>query len=143
MKLYAKILICFLISLPIFAQQEGQQQERPRKLTLKVKASQSSQNAYELPGNAWFELPTFLTAKTTHSIGGRVKIYYNVHSDNTYEFHCYYKSQTQAKKLDFEKCETSDGLEIISNVSDLEGIGLHERRLPSKSNPDSEPSRQM
>ena len=122
MQFYAKILICFFISLPTFAQRRGQHQELPEKLILQVNASQSSQNAYELPRNAWFKLPTLLTAKKTHSVGSRVKIHYNLRSENDYEFHCYYKSKTQSRKLDFEKCETIDGLEIISNVLDLEGM---------------------
>lgn len=96
--------------------------ELPSTLTLLINEAVSSATSYKLPKNAWFNLPTSLTAMEGSAIGKRVKIYYNLLTSGDYEFHCFYKSTTAAKTFAFEKCESSEGVEIISRVQDLVNV---------------------
>jgi hypothetical protein len=99
---------------------QTQTQELPSTLKIEVNEQISAEKVYTLPRNAWFRLPSKLIAKEASAVGKRVKIYYNFTSDNEYEFHCYYKSITQAAELSFEKCQSSDDVTIISTTDDLE-----------------------
>jgi hypothetical protein len=111
-------LIAFLmLSLTAFAQPE-----LPKVLTLEIDTAESLEKIYHMSRNAWFKLPTFLTAQTSSSAENSVKIYYNLLANNQYEFHCTYKSQAQSQKLNFVKCETMDGSEMVSTASELENI---------------------
>ena len=101
---------------------QGQNTELPAELTLQVNEVVSAIKTYELPENAWFKLPTKLLAKEGNAIGKRVKIFYNLLSSGSYEFHCTYKSVIKVTELAFENCQSSDGLEIISNPADLESM---------------------
>ena len=98
-----------------------QNQELPAVLTLQVVETESSVKRYELPRNAWFSLPTKLLARQGNATGKRVKIFYNL-LDDQHEFHCFYKSTAKTAELDFEKCESNVGVEIISNTEDLENM---------------------
>lgn len=93
--------------------------ELPATLTLQINEAVSAIKSYDLTKNAWFNLPAKLQAVEGSAVGKRVKIYYNLLSSGDYEFHCFYKSKTAPKVLDFEKCESKQGTEIISNVTDL------------------------
>lgn len=99
----------------------SQNQELPAVLTLQLNASESPQTSYKLPRNAWFKLPATLRAANGNPVGARVKIFYNLASDGSYEFHCYYQG-VNAVQLDFERCESQDNIEIISNSEDLESM---------------------
>lgn len=98
-----------------------QNQELPAVLTLQVVESESAMKRYELPRNAWFSLPSKLMVRAGNATGKRVKIFYNL-IEGTHEFHCFYKSVAKVTELDFEKCESSLGVEIISNTEDLENM---------------------
>ncbi len=98
----------------------GQEQELPAVLTLQVDEAVSTVKMYKLTKNAWFKLPTKLIAKEGNALGKKVKIYYNLLNNGDYEFFCTYRSLTQTTELPFERCESSQGLEIISNSTDLE-----------------------
>jgi hypothetical protein len=99
---------------------QGQNQELPSTLNLQVNESLSSVKIYELPRNAWFKLPTKLLAREGNATGKKVRIYYNLLRSGDYEFKCSYRSLSAVTELPFEKCESRDGLEIISNSADLE-----------------------
>lgn len=101
---------------------QGQQQELPANLTLRINEVLSSFVSYQLPRNAWFKLPSKLLAVEGNAIGKRVKIYYNLFSSRDYEFHCYYSSINSAKELLFENCESIQGQEVISGVEELNGV---------------------
>lgn len=100
---------------------QGHAQELPATLTLQLTEASSSFKSYQLPRNAWFKLPTKLLVKEGSAIGKRVKIYYNLLTSGDYEFHCYYSSTKLALELSFQKCESSQGTEIISSAEDLAG----------------------
>ena len=100
---------------------QGQAQELPANLTLQLTEAFSPFKSYQLPLNAWFKLPTMLSVKEGNAIGKRVKIYYNLLTSGDYEFHCYYSSTRLSLELSFEKCESSQGVEILSNAEELEG----------------------
>lgn len=104
------------------ANRSTQNQELPAVLTLQVKEIESTMKKYELPRNAWFSLPTKLLVRQGNGIGKRVKIFYNQLADSSYEFHCFYKSTAKPAELDFEKCESNLGVEIISSTEDLENM---------------------
>jgi hypothetical protein len=99
-----------------------QTQELPAQLTLQVNEAVSPIKSYLLSKNAWFKLPSKLVAKEGNAIGKRVKIFYNLLNSGGYEFHCSYRSTVQVAELAFENCQSSDGLEIISNPADLENV---------------------
>ena len=103
-------------------QTQSQVQELPAVLTLQLNEAISPIKMYELPKNAWFKLPTKLLAVEGSAQSKKVKIYYNLLSNGEYEFNCSYRSLTSITELAFEKCESSGGLEIISNPKDLEGM---------------------
>ena len=103
-------------------QTQSQVQELPAILTLQVNEATSPIKLYELPKNAWFKLPTKLLAVEGSARSKKVKIYYNLLKSGEYEFNCSYLSTTSTTELAFEKCESSSGLEIISNPKDLEGM---------------------
>lgn len=98
----------------------GQTTELSSTLSLQINETVSAITSYDLAKNAWFNLPSTLKVIEGTAIGKRVKIYYNLVKANDYEFHCFYKSTNTAKTLAFEKCESKEGAEIISRVSDLE-----------------------
>ncbi len=98
----------------------AQMQELPSTLTLEVNSANSTETSYLLQRNAWFKLPSHLIAKNASAVGKTVKVYYNLDTNNHYEFHCLYSSSVQAAELSFDKCQTSDDVTIISNVDDLE-----------------------
>jgi hypothetical protein len=93
--------------------------ELPATLKLQINEVISAVKTYDFTKNAWFRLPATLQAVEGSAVGKRVKIYYNLLSSGDYEFHCFYKQKTAAKALDFEKCESKQGVEIISNSTDL------------------------
>jgi len=99
---------------------QGQNQELPAILTVQVNESESAVKMYELPRNAWFTLPNKLQVRAGNGIGKKITIYYNLLESGDYEFQCSYNSIGQSTELLFEKCESSNGLEIISNTDDLE-----------------------
>lgn len=98
---------------------QGQEQELPAVFTVQVIEAVSAVKSYTLPRSAWFKLPTKLLATTGNATGKKVKIYYNLWANGDYDFQCSYRSASSATELSFEKCESSDGLEIISNSTDL------------------------
>jgi len=101
---------------------QGQNQELPAVLTLQVNEVVSPTKQYLLPRNAWFKLPTKLLAIEGNAAGKKVQIYYNLLNSGDYEFQCSYRSVASATELPFVNCESSDGLEIISNPTDLESM---------------------
>ena len=101
---------------------QGQTQELPSTLNLQVNESLSSIKIYELSRNAWFKLPTKLFAREGNATGKKIQIYYNLLRSGDYEFQCSYRSLTAVAELPFEKCESRDGLEIISKPEDLENM---------------------
>jgi hypothetical protein len=104
------------------ASTQGQTQELPTDLKIEVNESESPFKRYELPKNAWFQLPTKLLAKEGNAIGKQIKIYYNLWSSGKYEFQCSYRSTSKATELAFEKCVSSTGVEIISNPEDMQNV---------------------
>lgn len=101
---------------------EGQVQELPPRLTLQINEVISSIKSYQIPRNAWFQLPAKLIAKEGNAIGKRVKIYYNIISSGQYDFHCFYKSVSSSAELAFEKCESSQGMDYVTSTQELEGV---------------------
>lgn len=99
-----------------------QTQELPAELTIQIIEAISPFKTFLLPENGWFKLPTKLLAKEGNAIGKKVKIFYNLLSSGEYEFHCSYRSTVKVTELAFENCQSSDGLEIISNSEDLESM---------------------
>jgi hypothetical protein len=104
------------------ASTQGQTLELSTDLKIEVNESESPFKRYELPKNAWFQLPTKLLAKEGNAIGKQIKIYYNLWSSGKYEFQCSYRSTSKATELAFEKCVSSSGVEIISNSGDMENV---------------------
>ena len=94
-------------------------QELPAVVTVQIDETVSPVKLYTLPRNAWFKLPTKLIATAGNAAGKKVKIYYGLVTNGTYEFNCSYRSASSPTQLAFEKCEDKDGLVIISNSTDL------------------------
>ena len=103
-------------------QTQSQVHELPAVLTLQLNEAISPVKLYELPENAWFKLPTKLLAVEGSARSKKVKIYYNLLKSGQYEFNCSYLSTSSTTELAFVKCESSDGVDIISNPKDLEGM---------------------
>lgn len=96
-----------------------QNQGLSSNLALQVDEAVSATKLYKIPRNAWFKLPTKLFVQNGDATGKEVKIYYNLLGSSNYEFECTYFSTNQVGILAFEKCESKDGYEIISNPNDL------------------------
>lgn len=99
---------------------QTQTTELPSVLTIQLQEAVASFKTYQLSRNAWFNLPDKLTVKAGNGTGKRVTIFYNLLTNGDYEFRCHYKSVTSATQLNFENCESSDQVQIVSNVADLE-----------------------
>jgi hypothetical protein len=100
--------------------EQGQTTELPAVLTIKLDEAVSTYKLYQMPKNAWFNLPEKLMVRAGNGLGKRVKIYYNLLSNGQYEFLCNYKSVSSTSQLNFENCLSSDSIQIVSNASDLE-----------------------
>ena len=94
--------------------------ELPSNITLQIDEAASASKSYLFPKLAYLKLPLALSVVQGSAIGKRVKIYYNVYKTGEYEFHCNYKSTTDATKLAWEKCEDSYGRDYITNAADLQ-----------------------
>ncbi len=99
---------------------QTQTTELPAVLTIQLQEAVSSVKTYQLSRNAWFNLPDKLIVRAGNAVGNRVTIYYNLFTNGDYEFLCRYKSVNSATQLNFENCESSDQVQIISNAADLE-----------------------
>ncbi len=98
---------------------QTQTTELPAVLTIQLQEAVSSVKTYQLSRNAWFNLPEKLTVRAGNAVGKRVTIYYNLLTNGDYEFLCNYKSVSSATQLNFQNCESSDQVQIVSNVTDL------------------------
>ena len=99
---------------------QTQTTELPSVLVLKIDEVLANSFTYQMPKNAWFNLPQKLNVRKGNSAGKRVKIYYNLLSNGEYEFQCNYKTITINSQMEFENCTSSDGVVIVANTSDLE-----------------------
>jgi hypothetical protein len=100
--------------------EQTQTTELPAVLTIQLQEAAATFKTYQLTKNAWFNLPTKLNVRAGDATGKRVKIYYNLLSNGDYEFLCNYKSVSTPSQLNFENCLSSDQIQIVSNVNDLE-----------------------
>jgi hypothetical protein len=101
---------------------QAQNQELPAVVTVQVDEVVSPITMYALSENAWFKLPTKLRAIQGSAAGRKIKIYYNLLNSGEYEFNCSYSSISSVTEMPFDKCESSDGRELISNNTDLSNM---------------------